>query len=383
MEVIRKGGRATGSSLHHHGVFLSMPESALYSASESFNLAELCAIVWERKLVVIAIVAFVTLATALATLGKPPRYSYVTSIEVGMRGKEGKFVPLESPEAVMAKIKESYIPLVLREATETGGSSMKQNDLSAAIPKNGQIVVLKSSGTYEEKALHVSLHNRVLQYVLADHKRTVDLIKKELDHSLIEASNALEHLKDEESLLRAQLSRLGEDVSLTLKEIRATEELISLAMENRERAIREAGNDLRAMALLMLADEIRRNRVRMTELERRAKIDLPNERDKLNKLLADKQRERIDMRSKIERIKLEMANVHETRAIAPTIQSINPIGIPKSIIMSLAVLLGLFVGVVAALFVHSIRKGQNVRAHVNERVMEEVELEVQDAKVGV
>lgn len=318
---------------------------------------------WRTLLAAFVITLLIGLPTALS---RPDVYAYTTSIEIGNRVAGDNTVPLESSEAVLAKLKESYVPLAVHALENSNAIGTGKFDVDARVPKSSQMVVLSSRGGMNDSAYRL-LHTKVVEYLRADHDRMMSVIKKELELKAATAAREQAKLQDDAQMLERQLRRINTEQSLVSKEVSAVGELIASAGEQRERALREAKDEPRAMTLLMLTDEVRQNRVRLSQLERRGQVELPNEKDQLAKLLADKQRGAAEQTSRIENIRLQIQNLQETRVVAPAMRSPEPVGIGKSVVVMATVFAGLVFGILAVFGAHLYAR---VRSNLDRRAPE-------------
>jgi len=334
------------------------------AASDEFSLVDLGAVVYRRRYLILGFLGLALVIGGIAAWVKPYTYGYSTSIEIGTRLSAGSVVPLEPIDTVLTKIKENYIPLVLRDARNDHAPASNGAGINAEVPRNSGLIVLRSTGGREENATHARLHDAVVRHLVADHNRTVTVLRSNLELKVAEAVNKRAEMQDEGRLLEAQITRMGEDERLVLNEVKAMNQLITTAEAARLRALRETNDETRAMMLLMLMDEMRQNRTRRLELEKRAIVELPNERDALRKFLADNQRARSDQEKIIENVRLQITNLQETHAIAPTQQSLAPVGIRRAYILGLSIILGLIAGLIATFVVQTYG---NVKRNLKER----------------
>jgi LPS O-antigen subunit length determinant protein (WzzB/FepE family) len=301
-----------------------------------------------RRLIVTIVLAFFTVGLALA-LVIPRKYAYTTLIEIGNQVAGEKMTLLESPETVQAKLTEGYIPLTL--AQRYGGSSTADEQLTvkASIPRASQVVMLSSKGTLAQEEEYLKLHTAVLKHLREDHQRALSLIKKGIANQITEATNRFATLVDEEKIMQAKLERAGESEQILKTEMESLRATLDVASQNRGRAVKEVNNEVRAMTMLMLANELQQNRARLSALEERSHVQLKNERDELTKARSDNERSKVNLRSQIERLQLSLANLQETRAIVAPMRSHRPVGLGKALWVLLSCALGCFTALIAVL----------------------------------
>lgn len=189
------------------------------------------------------------------------------------------------------------------------------------------------------------------------------------------AQRALESLKDEEHLIKAQYRRIDERKALLEKQIAQIEKALVLARENYTKSVSLVDDASKAMFLLMIDSDIQRNQARLDSLEERLHIKLKNEKDELSKRLEDNQRAQQNkatlielLRRRLEKLRLDwnrskenqeqvvkeieakIAELRETRIILPAIRSQEPVGPSPVLLLGLSGVLGLMLGIFVALF---------------------------------
>jgi len=314
---------------------------------DDVSLVDVWRVLVRRKTTIGAVVV-ASLAIGLAYALLTPRlYAYTTIIEIGGRSGGNDFI--EPPETVRVKLADGYIEQVLQERLKNNPDETATYQIKAEVPRNSQVVILKSKGSADRESVYVALHNAVVDQLKQDHRRILDVSKRDLEVQLQSRERQGAELRDQAKLLEAQIGRLGDERKLLAKEMDSLQNLIATADRGRERHIQEASTDeARAMTMLMLTDALQRNQGRLVELERRATIGLANDRDALLKQLADNRRARSAEEAQIEGLRLKLSNMRETRAVIPPMRSLTPVGLGKKTMVMLSGVVGLFLGVVAA-----------------------------------
>lgn len=94
------------------------------------------------------------------------------------------------------------------------------------------------------------------------------------------------------------------------------------------------------MTLLMLDSEVQANRTRLAELQQQLQIDLAAERDTLQAELQENQRSQARQQAEVQHFDQQLKNLQETRAMVLGMQSLEPVGTSRSLIVLLSILLG-------------------------------------------
>ncbi len=283
---------------------------------DEINLVDLWLVLVKRKLILVGVVVASAVAALLYVVVVPPSYQYSTSIEIGTRLNGTELSIVESPETVLAKVKESYIPLAQQNYLNNHSEFKSVVKIDAHIPKGSQIIVLTSKGSEEKSDIHMTLQQSVVDMLKKDHSRIFGGLRKEMEIMLNLATEKLERLKEDSNVFTLEERDTGltkEDRKITTKKIISEPETLALMMKN---------------------NNIQKSRELLAE----------------NKLAQDVQRDTIA------RLEIQQANLRETRALLPPMRSPEPAGPGKTLIILLSLVLGLMLGVFAAFFAEFLSK---------------------------
>ncbi len=428
---------------------------------DSISLIDLWMVLSRRRGVIFGILTLALLAGLLLALLMPAKYTYTTAIEIGTKPSSGTTgaVPIEPPETVLAKIRESYIPQALHDFVQAQGTE-ESYKVEGRIPKGSELIVLEAKAPENDGPAYLTIMQTVIDKVEGDHRRvsavirsnietelgrarlaldnlkdpsTLAVEKRALESKLLKAREELERLKDpltlalpkkdlqtrkakaekgladlrdEEALLKARYQRLDEVDKLLKQQIADLRAQVDDATGRRAKAIANLESGASAMTMLMIDNELQQNRSRLAALEERlfikqqdareqlenkiaanqrqyaiqreaiSKIDQEldklirdNQRaqklqaprvgeleEQLRKLLADHQRKIARQQQTIQQLETRLTNLQTTRALSPPLQSLEPAGPGKKIILILSLFLGLFLGIFAAFFVEFLAK---------------------------
>lgn len=324
------------------------PHLARADQTDEISLVDLVLVVWRhRRPVFFTMLTFAVLGIAAALL-LPKKYAYTTTIEIGARIEDHKTVPLEHPDTTLAKVKESYIPLAQQDYLQAHAGDGRAFKLEARIPKGSQLIVLESTAKERDGPIYQEIQARVVQDLITDHNRVFNILRSDAELEKQRAVRDLDVLKDGEQFLLAELKRTELSAVLLKQQIADTNALIDAAQKNRAKAVSEARDEARAMTLLMLDNEVQQNRTRLAALDERLQVGLAARRDSLNNQLRKNRRNQAIKELEIQRLALQVENLQETRAVVASMQSLEPVGISRSMIVVLSVFLGGFAGLLVA-----------------------------------
>ncbi len=341
-------------------VEVSTEGGQVYRDRNEISLVDLWFILCRRKAVIFIVFGLILFFGIVAALMAPAKYTYTTSIEIGSTiDRERELI--DSPDVLLAKIKESYIPLILYEHAKSK-SDGGVYQISVRAPSGSNIIVLDSQGPEVFSSIYLKLQSEIVDKVVTDHRGIVKVARLGLNIDRKAIQLKLSELQDQSKLFVKKAGRLDESAALLIKQMQKVNQLIVLAEKNRAQAVTEVDGTLGAMALMVLDNETQKNRVRLAEFEERLYITLPNQRDVLKTQLADNKRAQSRQLQLIEEIDVRLANARETKAIVPPMQSIKPVGTSKKLVIILSAILGVLAGIFLAFFVEFVF---NVRSQLH------------------
>ncbi|QKT04791.1 hypothetical protein HUS23_13710 [Ectothiorhodospiraceae bacterium 2226] len=334
-------------------------EDRRYTDDDEISLVDLWLVLARRKWWIIGTFLVVLAVAAAAAFLSVHRYEFITTIEIGTRISGNQVSPIESPEAVVAKLNEGYIPPIIEDFAAKTPDGVPGNGVRARVPQGSNLVVLQSEGPQDRRELFTDMHNLVVQRLQQDHNRMVDVIRQGQQVQLAEEMSRLAELESEATVMEGRLERVQEARRLLIEEIKVVRALVERAEGERERAVREAGETTAAMTLLLLTNDLHQNRARLTQLEERAAVQLVNERDLYASELGRVRGSIESQKQRIEGVKIQLANIQETRLLSGPRQSLNPTAPNRKLMVALGAVLGLVAGVFLAFFAEL---GASVRA---------------------
>lgn len=383
-----------------------------WQEEDSINLIDLWLELAKRRTIIFSSVALALIAGLLIAFLLPQKYSYSTSIEIGSTlkiGNSGETARLiDKPETVLAKIKESYIPLAQQQFRSTHPTNTSLYKIDVRAPKNSLLIVLEAKGTEDNASIYLDHLQSVTDKLLNDHQRVMNIYRgqlnsqlelakieqdelsdplmlavprQELESKLAKDQKQLIDLRDQTQLIKSRYQRLDDTDTLLKQQISDLETQVKSALSQRQQAIGNMKNESAAMTMLLIDNEIQQNRTRLAELQERLHISQQNLRQEMEEKIATNIREqgvqdkvinktkseldrlaigdqRAQQRQKqeITELEIQVNNIQPTRAVTPPMQSLEPTGPGKSVIIILALMLGLLIGIFAAFFASFLSK---------------------------
>lgn len=263
------------------------------------------------------------------------KYTYTSTIKLGNTYKDGSGMqPIESPDTSLAKLEQAYIPQAMGEL---GAAT----NVTTSIPKGSQLIVLESIGTEKMKDPITQLHTKVANLLINDHntaylahkasleseiaraklafniasgKNNLEALRgetrqkleaaqlelktlndpasqqiprKELSNSILTAENNLAGLGNEEKLIRSKQQQLATETELLSTEISRLQNSIDNSARQINRATQGADNEGKTVSLLLIDNSMQQQQIRLSELQNRLRVKIPNEQANLAKDLEE------------------------------------------------------------------------------------------------
>lgn len=208
--------------------------------------------------------------------------------------------------------------------------------------------MLEAEGPVDEGTTLIDLEATVIARLAEDHASFVDAQRRSLSANITAARNQLESLSSQGVALQNE-SKRTEALAATLRERRGDIQRHldhASALEQRLLAADSTSRD--AAAVLQANVETRALRDQLLALDERLAAELPKQLDDIRRAAEDNGREILAQQETIADLEARLAEVRETRAIQPPMQSLEKVGPGRTVIVLLAGMLGVFLGVLSA-----------------------------------
>ena len=159
-------------------------QQAGYSTIDVLNMIDLALTLVKRKTMIAVIFSIITALGIFAALLTPREYTFSTTIDIGSRIIEGSIEPFESPQALLTKLKYSYIPQVLTERRESFPNDKTKYRIRPSVPSDGNLVLLEIIGTEEQSDTLKELLNATSDKAIQEHTSIYESIKRSLEAGL-------------------------------------------------------------------------------------------------------------------------------------------------------------------------------------------------------
>ncbi|MBA3935936.1 MAG: hypothetical protein H0X38_00590 [Planctomycetes bacterium] len=303
-------------------------------------------LVMRSHLLLIASIAIVGLASGVGVaLVKPRVYAFTTVLEIGRSDQ-----PIESPASCIAKIKSAYAPIVQQKLREGSGGA-QLIDIAITSPPNSVLVTLATRGVSADSARHIELLNEVASELLQDHRQQMVLTRGILDGERSLSELKLGEIKERKHWIANERKLLEDDRALVQAQFTAAAVRMTSSASNRETAGKMVNTQEQVLTLLMIDNQLVVESSRLDQLEERLRIGIPQEFQRLEREDADNVRNLSSQQEQIEQIKHRIANLRDTHLLASPRQSLEAVGVGRSLIALIGLCIGLVAGLGFALIV--------------------------------
>lgn len=175
---------------------------------DEIDLVQLILILIKRKSLILCVVVLCLIVGGSFAFMRLPSYEYRTSVEIGstiVNMESGDIKGIESPMAVLEKVKAAYIPM---NSQIGSGKFLK---ISASSPKLSQLVILKNSGSQKFEEDIRNVHRKITGAILSDHELKLRSVQKQILSQVSRLKSDLEQLSSAD-LMKIRKSGLQEDI---------------------------------------------------------------------------------------------------------------------------------------------------------------------------
>lgn len=303
--------------------------------NDEVSLVDLWLVLARHKEWIFGFILLGLVGGALFAYSQTTKYTYTSTIKLGTTYKDGAGMqPIESPDTSLAKLEQAYIPQAMGELGEATG-------VTTRIPKGSQLIVLESTSTEKIKDEISQLHAKAASLLINDHntaylahkaslesevaraklasniandKNNLEALRgetrqkfeatqlelktlndptsqqiprKELSNNILAAENNLAGLGNEEKVIRTRQQQLTVETELLSAEISRLQKSVDNSARQISQATQGADNEGKTVSLLLIDNSIQQQQTRLSELQNRLRIQIPNEQATLAKDLEE------------------------------------------------------------------------------------------------
>ncbi|HED39309.1 MAG TPA: hypothetical protein ENJ13_02640 [Chromatiales bacterium] len=272
--------------------------------ADEVSLMELWAVLLRRWKTVATLSALCLLIGIAAVLSTSTKFLFSTTIDLARTSS----TLIKPVAAIQAELKESYIPRMIAAENR---AEVLETDVKN--PRGSQVLVLTSLGRSADEEAIRTLHQSILDLLIKEQEALIEAVKDPLrkEHSLLEArvkidTQRINKLRQSETRLEKALTEIESSPASSSKEVAVAS------------VLQAASLNLRA--------------------------------------LMDAEHAITDYQLELNGLKLNMDMIQPATADQVAVRSQKPVGIGKAAMVLLSVVIGLFLGVLAAFFQEFIAK---------------------------
>ena len=377
---------------------------------DEVSLADLVRTLIRRKWVLLGTWAAVMALAAVYLMVTPESRRQFGILSIGMVATEGasgsiEMMPIEDPATALARIRDAYLPAELASLSGSD-DELEAGSLTVKNPKDTTLIVLEAFADATHERAVQQLMRRIGERFIAAHEAVAKVSRERFSARLEKARTRLAELRDDrifevqrrairlklEELKRQRESMRDARIVLErkIKALEAREPLIRRELERlarelaqanvaRKAAIGKGSDPTTAMALLLITNQIERMEERREQLLTERDVELPKRLAELHKTLKDNERRLKALDEEIAKarsefaalvaqrerdIERQQAAVAEVEALVAATRPTTWIQPPRAdpnevrpnpaMVLALALVGGVFLGLVAAFGTESI-----------------------------
>lgn len=279
------------------------------SSNDEISLVDVALVMWRHRLAALVTLLVVSALGLAVALLSPRKYAYTTTIEIGTRVEGGRVVPIETPDAALAKLRESYLPRELQRYREAHPDQRGLFKIEARLPAGSQLLVLEGTATVNQSAAYKGIQEQAVEALAADHARMFEVERSAAESEKRRAERDLQTLVDEESVIKGRMDRLDVVMGSPEQLTSDTGVVIVGPAESRARAVAQS-------------------------------VPMAERRDAMQKALQDNRRNQDLKQAEVQRYDLQLRNLQNTHAVALALQSPRPVGVSRAMVAALGCMLG-------------------------------------------
>lgn len=324
---------------------------------------------------VVVLVMALTFLGGVIYLRIPPPLSFPYKVLIEVGGIDGTLV--ESTAESVARLKDFYIPFVLLQHAKENAYEEERYTITVDSgeeeedKRTGSLVLFGTVGGREIEKDLVSLLQRVIDFLLADHAQKVDVLRQNITKEYFAKEREIVKVDEEIAFLPTRIHRLDKKTALIKKQFAEVTSVIQTMEKNRSivltsEARRGAPEQSLATTLLLIDNDLQKNKEKLSAFEEQLQIGLQAERDELEKTKKDLTRKKEGLGREIDDIKYRLEHIRETKLLIPPSKFLRKPPKAPQYIFQLTSLIGLFLGIFGAFFVEFVvqaRKQQQGREH--------------------
>jgi len=311
---------------------------------DEISLFDLWAVLVRRRWLIAGVV-LVVLAMGIGYAFLSARtYRYSATITLGKVLENGDVQPVASAESTVAQIKQVYLPASIRQVVGDPQQAAFLPKISVSSPEGSDLVLLEEETTAGHADALKKVVTSVAKLVADDQSDVIDAARQRAQSAVTDAEQRLKYLEGRTKALQSdldQLDRREQAFDQRRKDLHG--ELASLKSQ-RDKVGSKGGEAY----LMSLNSEMARIRDEMSSIEDQLLVQIPNARSNTRMHLAQARSDVESQKAKVAEAKSQLKRIKPTRLTAGPSRSFHPTGVGHSVIVALAIVLGIMLGVFAA-----------------------------------
>jgi len=311
-----------------------------YPVADEIDLVDLGVMLWRRWRLMAWVAGALMVLVILVAIFKSPSYEYSTTLKLGtVASQSGGLIPLIPPASVVQALQSTYIPNAIDQyATEnhTDTSSLKVDVNTSSTNDNSTITIqCKAKATKAQEC--ITVEKVAAEAFLNDNSQTT-----------LAAQNTLASLQAQARVLQVNADKLKTSITLYQQQALELQKHIATVRKTDIESAKGTIKPADALSSLLLSTQVQQSVDQLNRIQQDLDVSLPGKQAALAKQIADNERD--------QQLQTQIIAQNTNHILSAGMRSLKPVGLGRSAIVALGIVLAFFLAVVAALFANYVKQ---------------------------
>jgi capsular polysaccharide biosynthesis protein len=330
---------------------------------DTIELIDLLRVVWKWRWFIIIFTFLCAMGAGIISLAMPQVHNISMVIEPGTVGTDehGKLVCLDSPDNIKSLIEGGAYNQSIIDTLNLNGEKKVNLTFQVSHPKDTKIIKVVIQYNYTERDTGIKVLQQLYEDLFKKYQRSIDLKQRIFDTKIA--------LKDKQKdKLENKIMKIGKTLKIDeakekflVEELKKVKDNTEIILKKRDVLLSNKTNN-NGISALLYSNIVQQNMIYTNQLDTQLQSIKTGQED-LKMRVADLKKQKEEIDTEIESIKLEKAFVENIKYIQKPQVSINPIKPKKQLNVILAFVVGLFVSIFLSFFIEYIQKMKNHRSY--------------------
>ncbi|MGB9430446.1 MAG: Wzz/FepE/Etk N-terminal domain-containing protein [Gammaproteobacteria bacterium] len=311
----------------------STPWAGAYPVGNEIDLVDLGVMLWRRWRLMLAVFLIVVVLAILAAIFKSPTYQYSTTLKLStVVSSNGSVIPLLPAANVEQALQGTHIPNAINQyetENHTDVSSLKV-DVSTSVTAGSSTVVLSCIAKMSRS-----------QACIAVEKMAAEAFIEADSQAAMTAKNTLANLHVQALVLQSNADKLNTSVALYQKQAQELQKHIEAVSKVDINSTKNATQSENTLSNLLLSTQVQQSVDKLNTILQTLTVTIPGQQATLAQQIADNKQAQI--------MQQQVIALSTNRILSAGLRSLQPVGLRRSAIVALGIVIGFFLALFAAI----------------------------------